>query len=73
MDRLNERGIPCTVYYPKPLHLQTVSSHLGYTIGDFPEAEDVSCRVFSLPMHSYLEDNDLIKTVDIIRDVQYHG
>ena len=33
---LKEASIPTAVYYPKPLHLQTAFSPLGYKEGDFP-------------------------------------
>ena len=51
---LKEKNIPSAVYYPIPLHLQPVFFNLGYEKGDFPVAEDVSSRIFSLPMHPYL-------------------
>ncbi len=69
MRRLNERGIPTVVYYPNPLHLQTVSSHLGYKLGDFPLAEDISRRVLSLPMHAYLDDEDLVRITDVVKEI----
>jgi dTDP-4-amino-4,6-dideoxygalactose transaminase len=52
---LKDAGIPTAVYYPKPLHLQTAFSHLGYGKGDFPVSEDCSRPIFSLPMHPYLK------------------
>jgi dTDP-4-amino-4,6-dideoxygalactose transaminase len=55
---LKERGIPTAIYYPKPLHLQTAFSFLGYREGDFPVSEDWSRRIFSLPMHPYLTEAD---------------
>lgn len=54
-DRLKEADIPTAVYYPKPLHLQTAFDHLGYAEGMFPVSETCSSRIFSLPMHPYLE------------------
>lgn len=53
-ESLKSGGIPSMIYYPKPLHLQTVFSDLGYRIGDFPVAEDCAARIMSLPMHPYL-------------------
>jgi dTDP-4-amino-4,6-dideoxygalactose transaminase len=60
--RLKAANIPTAIYYPKPLHLQTAFSSLGYTQGDFPVSEDVCQRIFSLPMHPYLsaEEQDEI-------------
>lgn len=55
---LRDKGIPTAVYYPKPLHLQTAFKNLGYESGSLPVAEDVSRRVFSLPMHPYLEEDE---------------
>ena len=66
--RLKENGIPTAVYYPKPLHLQSAFSYLGYKVGDFPVSEDCSRRIFSLPMHPYLED----KTIERICRVLMH-
>lgn len=59
---LKKDGIPTQVYYPTPLHLQTAFGPLGYGPGDFPVSEDCASRIFSLPMHPYLqpEDQDFI-------------
>lgn len=54
LERLKRSGIPTVVYYPIPLHLQKAFSTLGYRKGDFPVCEDISERIFSLPMHPYL-------------------
>lgn len=58
MDKLKGAGIPTMIYYLKPLHLQGAFSELGHKIGDFPVSEMISERVFSLPMHGYM-DRDL--------------
>jgi len=58
MAQLKAKGIPSAVYYPKPLHLQTAYAFLDYKQGDFPVAEQVSEKIFSLPMHPYLEKDD---------------
>ena len=57
-EALKQQGIPTAIYYPKPLHLQTAFSSLGYEEGDFPISEDYSRRIFSIPMHPYLEMKD---------------
>ena len=49
--------------YPKPLHLQPAFKELGYKEGDFPISEDYSQRIFSLPMHPYLESEDQVQIV----------
>ena len=47
---LNERGIGSAVYYPQSLHVQPCFEHLGYSEGQFPEAERASAEVISLPV-----------------------
>jgi len=66
MGGLKSRGVPTAVYYPKPLHMQTAFASLGYSEGDFPEAESAAGRIFSLPMYPYLgpeEQNEVIAAV----------
>ena len=57
--RLKDAGIPTAVYYVKPLHLLEAFSDLGHKEGDFPNSEAASERVFSLPFHPYLKDEDI--------------
>ena len=57
INKLKEKGIPTAIYYPRPLHLQTAFAHLMHRQGDFPISEHISDRIFSLPMHPYLEAN----------------
>ena len=65
-ERLKECSVPTSVYYPKPLHLQTAYS-------DFPGAPDLSvserlaATVLSLPMHPYLEKETQSWICNIIR------
>lgn len=67
-NRLQESGIPTMIYYSKPLHLQDVYQVLGYQGGDFPITEDVSERIFSLPMHPYLTEDLIGNIVSIIKE-----
>ena len=52
---LLERNIVTGLHYPIPLHLQKAYEGYGFRIGDFPAAEDCAERIFSLPMHPYLD------------------
>ena len=58
LDKLKAAGVPTMIYYTKPLHLQKALSNLGYKVGDFPVSEEVSERIFSLPMHPYLKESE---------------
>ncbi len=56
---LNEKGVPANVYYPVPLHQQKAYRSDRYKDGDFPISEMLSKQVFSLPMHTEMEDEQL--------------
>jgi len=58
MQKLKDAGIPTAIYYPKPLHLQTAFSYLGYRHGDFPVSEETAGRIFSLSFHPYLKEEE---------------
>jgi UDP-2-acetamido-2-deoxy-ribo-hexuluronate aminotransferase len=53
--KLKSAGIPTAIYYPLPLHLQRAFAPLGHKSGDFPVSEAAAQRIFSLPMHPYLD------------------
>jgi len=69
LNRLKKAGIPTAVYYPKPLHLQTAFASLSYKKGDFPASEDCAKRIFSLPMHPYLREDELRLIVQNLTDI----
>lgn len=55
--RLKEQGIPTAIHYPLPLHQQPIFSH--YESLSYPVAEYVSQHVLSLPMHPYLQEDQI--------------
>jgi UDP-2-acetamido-2-deoxy-ribo-hexuluronate aminotransferase len=63
---LKEKGVPCGIYYPKPLHVQPAYVSLGYQWGDFPHAERATQSILSLPMHPYLERASIETIADIL-------
>jgi len=66
MKKLKDSGIPTAIYYPKPLHLQEAFCNLDYALGDFPVSESISQRIFSLPMHPYLTDDNINNICEIL-------
>ena len=63
---LAERGVGTMVYYPVPLHLQAVYSPLGYSRGDFENAERAALEVLSLPMFPELETRDRDAVIEAV-------
>ena len=66
MEHLKNNDIPVAVYYPIPLHEQKVFETLGYSADAFKVSSNVANRVFSLPMHPYLESKDIITICHLI-------
>ena len=56
---LNEKGIPCGVYYPVPLHLQKAYKDERYKEEDFAVTNQLVKEVISLPMHTELDDEQI--------------
>ena len=54
-EALKAKGVPTTVYYPKPLHQQTAYKHYPVAGNGLPISERVAREVVSLPMHPYLD------------------
>lgn len=71
-DFLKERGVPSMIYYPVPLHLQKAYSAYGYKKGDFPVAEKLAQQVISLPIHTELEQEQVVYVCQQIKAF-YHG
>jgi dTDP-4-amino-4,6-dideoxygalactose transaminase len=67
-NKLKENAIPSMVYYPKPLHLQTVYKNLGYAEGNLPQSERASKCVLSLPMHPYLDETMIEQVCNKIKE-----
>ena len=66
MADLREAAVPAMIYYARPLHLQTALAYLGHKEGDFPVSEDVSSRIFSLPMSPYLGASDQDRVLELL-------
>jgi len=53
------KDIPVMIYYPVPIHLQKAYLDPRYKQGDFPVTEQLSHTVFSLPMHTEMDEEQL--------------
>jgi dTDP-4-amino-4,6-dideoxygalactose transaminase len=67
-QHLKEQGVAAGVHYPLPLHLQPACAHLGYSPGDFPQAEQAANEVLSLPIYPELTDDQVRQVARAIRE-----
>lgn len=65
---LMDNNIPSVIYYPISGHLQQGYKYLNYKKGDFPVSEELGKRILSLPMHPYLEEEQIDRIVRTIED-----
>lgn len=66
MQHLLDKGIPCAIYYPIPLHSQKAYANARYNEADFPVTNQLVKEVISLPMHTELEDDQIQYITDSI-------
>ncbi|MCK6640743.1 MAG: DegT/DnrJ/EryC1/StrS family aminotransferase [Bacteroidia bacterium] len=67
-DFLAKKEIPMMIYYPVPLHLQKAYLDPRYKQGDFPVTEQLCSSVFSLPMHTELDEETLKYITDSVKE-----
>ena len=67
VNHLNDKGIPCGVYYPIPLHLQKAYVSENYKDDDFKVTLEIVNQVISLPMHTELTDNQIDFITDTVK------
>ena len=66
MQHLLDKGIPCAIYYPIPLHSQKAYLDSRYKEEDFPVTNRLVNEVLSLPMHTELDDEQIKFITDSI-------
>ena len=66
MQHLLDKGIPCAVYYPIPLHSQKAYLDPRYKEEDFPVTNLLAKQVISLPMHTELDDEQIKFITDLV-------
>lgn len=65
---LNENSVPCGVYYPIPLHSQKAYMDSRYNESDFRVTNQLVKEVISLPMHTELDDDQILFITDKIKE-----
>lgn len=66
MQHLLDKGIPCAIYYPIPLHSQKAYADTRYNESDFPVTNQLVKEVISLPMHTELDDEQIKYITDSV-------
>lgn len=70
---LKEKGIPSMVYYQKPMHLQKAFDGMECTCAGLGVTEKICKRILALPMHPYMEENELEMVAEAVRQKVLHG
>ena len=65
--QLSEAGVPTAVYYPIPLHLHEPYAGFPISPAGLPVTEEIAHRVVSLPMHPYLDGDQIGRIVAAVR------
>ncbi|MCB1850359.1 MAG: DegT/DnrJ/EryC1/StrS family aminotransferase [Gammaproteobacteria bacterium] len=63
LEKLHKAGVPTAIHYPLPLNRQPALFTEEFDLGI---AEDLAGRVFSLPMHPYLSEEDQDRIVALL-------
>lgn len=66
--KLKTEGIPSMIYYQKPMHKQGAFADYTYSDSDLEITNELCDTVLSLPMHPYLNDEDIEKVVAVVLD-----
>ncbi|MDC0559122.1 DegT/DnrJ/EryC1/StrS family aminotransferase [Candidatus Izimaplasma bacterium] len=66
--RLGKEGIPSMIYYSKPIHSQLALVDYKYDDKEFEITNDLCNRVLSLPIHPYLNKDDIVTVTNVIRE-----
>jgi len=66
IKHLLRHGVSSKVYYPVPLHLQKCFTNLGYSNGQFPEAERAATETLALPCYPEITEGQQRYVVDVL-------
>ena len=62
------KKVDAKIHYPIPLHLQEAADDLGYKEGSFPITESQAKKVMTLPVHQFLNEDQLKYMVNCMKD-----
>lgn len=65
---LKENDVPTMIYYKKSMHQQTVYRSNASIHRGFPNSEEISKTILSLPIGPYLNENSIFQVCEIIKE-----
>ena len=65
-EHLAANGIPSMIYYPVPGHKQKMFEQFNVASQNMPVTDDLTKRVFSLPIHTELDEEQLKFITDTV-------
>lgn len=68
INKINKANIPTAIYYPIPIHLSSAYKEIAAEQIELPNTEDISKRVFSIPMHPYITDDEIKEICKAVKD-----
>lgn len=66
--KLKLKGIPSMIYYTKPMHKQLAFADINYCDLEFEVTNELCDVVLSLPMHPYMNKEEVLEVSQIIAD-----
>jgi dTDP-4-amino-4,6-dideoxygalactose transaminase len=73
LQKLRDRQIGCTIYYPQSLHLQDCFASLGYREGQLPESERAASEVLALPIYAEMPESHQVQVADALTEILNEG
>ena len=73
VNYLIKHKIDAKIHYPVPMHLQPAAKNYKYQKGDFPNAEKIANSTISLPVHEFVNENQLRYIVKTIKKFFYES
>ncbi len=68
-EYLGAHKVGTSLCYPEPLHLQSVYSHLGYSVGDLPIVEGLCRETLSLPIFPAMTEAQVDRVCELVAQV----
>ncbi len=67
-ESLAAKGIQTGIHYAVPLHLESAFSEFGYSQGEFPVAEGAAGTMVSLPIHPFVEREEIERVCEAFEE-----